>query len=286
MAEKKDNSTRTAFLLNLTFTILEIIGGLISGSIAILTDSLHDFADSLSLGAGWYFEEKSKKGSSENYSYGYARFSLLGAMINAVTLFLGSIFVVYASVNRIMSPEMPNVSWMIGISVMGVALNGIGAWKLKSGKSMNKQVMKIHLLEDTLGWIAVFIGSIILLFFNIPILDPILAITINLVVLVFATSKLIQAIKILLQKVPEEINLPELKQKILSLDKVKEVSHLHVWSLTEETIVVTVHISVTDTISYEETEVVKKQIKRIFDDLSTEHITIDIHKPKDIFVKV
>lgn len=96
---KKDNSIRTAFFLNLAFTVLEVTGGLISGSIAILADSLHDFADSLSLGAGWYFEKKSRKGSTDKYSYGYARFSLLGAMINAVTLLLGSIYIVYASVD-------------------------------------------------------------------------------------------------------------------------------------------------------------------------------------------
>jgi cobalt-zinc-cadmium efflux system protein len=100
MVSKKDNSTKTAFFLNLAFTVLELVGGIISGSIAILADSLHDFADSISLGLGWYFEEKSKKGSTDKYTYGYARFSLLGAMINALTLLLGSVYIVYASVNN------------------------------------------------------------------------------------------------------------------------------------------------------------------------------------------
>lgn len=277
MAKKeKDNSIRTAFFLNLTFTVLEVIGGIISGSIAILADSLHDFADSLSLGAGWYFENKSKKGSNDKYSYGYARFSLLGAMINAVTLLLGSIYIVYASVDRIINPEMPDAYWMLGISILGISLNGIGVWKLKSGKSMNKQVMMIHLLEDALGWVAVLIGSIVLLFYNIPVLDPILAIVINLVVLVFAISKLIRALKILLQKVPSNINIPELRQKILCLDKVKEVSHLHVWSLTEEKTVVTVHVSVSDIQSLEDAGAIKSQIQNIFNDLDTEHISIDL----------
>ena len=273
---KKDNSIRTAFFLNLAFTVLEVTGGLISGSIAILADSLHDFADSLSLGAGWYFEEKSKKGSTDKYSYGYARFSLLGAMINAVTLLLGSIYIVYASIDRIINPQMPDVYWMLGISVLGIALNGIGVWRLKSGKSMNKQVMMIHLLEDALGWVAVLLGSIVLLFFDIPVLDPILAIVINVTVLVFAMSKLVQAIKILLQKVPANINLPELRQKILCLDKVKEVSHLHVWSLTEERVVVTVHVRVSGIQSLDDAGAVKSQIQNIFSDMDTEHISIDL----------
>lgn len=276
MSNKKDNSIRTAFFLNLAFTVLELAGGIISGSIAILADSLHDFADSLSLGAGWYFENKSKKGSSDKYSYGYARFSLLGAMINAMTLLLGSIYIFYVSIDRILNPQMPDAYWMLGVSVIGIALNGIGVWKLKSGKSMNKQVMMIHLLEDALGWVAVLIGSIVLLFYNIPVIDPILAIAINLIVLVFALSKLVKALKIMLQKVPSNINLPELRQKILCLDKVKEVSHLHVWSLTEEKLVVTVHVQVSDIQSLHDAAEVKQQIENIFSDMDTEHISIDL----------
>ena len=242
MGEKKDNSTRTAFFLNLTFTVLEVIGGVISGSIAILADSLHDFADSLALGLGWYFEEKSKEGSNDKYSYGYARFSLLGAMINAIALLLGSVFIVYKSITRILNPEMPDVYWMLGISILGVLLNGIGVWKLKSGKSMNKQVMTIHLLEDALGWVAVLIASIVLMFYNIPVLDPILAIIINITVLIFVMKKLVKALKIMLQKVPDNINYAELKQKILCLEKVSSVEHLHVWSLNEEKAVASIHL--------------------------------------------
>jgi cobalt-zinc-cadmium efflux system protein len=277
MAKKeKDNSIRTAFFLNLAFTVLEVIGGFISGSIAILADSLHDFADSLSLGAGWYFENKSKKGSSDKYSYGYARFSLLGAIINAITLLLGSVYIIYESINRILNPEMPNVYWMLGISVLGIALNGIGVLKLKSGKSMNKQVMTIHLLEDALGWVAVFIGSIIMLFVDIPVLDPILAIAINLTVLIFVISKLIKSLKIMLQRVPENVNVPELRQKILCLDNVKEVSHLHVWSLTEEKVVVTVHIETLNLHSLDDAGKLKQRIQNIFNELNTEHISIDL----------
>jgi cobalt-zinc-cadmium efflux system protein len=142
---------------------------------------------------------------------------------------------------------MPDVYWMLGISVLGIALNGIGVWKLKSGKSMNKQVMTIHLLEDALGWVAVLIASVVLLFVKIPEIDPILAIVINLTVLVFAISKLIKALKILLQKVPENVNIPALHQKILCLDKVKEVKNLKVWSLTADKIVATVQVQVTNT---------------------------------------
>lgn len=275
MKKKNDNSIRDAFFLNVAFTILELIGGILSGSIAILADSLHDFADSLSLGAGWYLENKSKKSSTEKYSYGYARFSLLGAMINAITLLLGSIYIIYESVNRIIDPEMPNVYWMLGTSVIGIALNGIAVWRLKSGKNMNRQVMLIHLLEDALGWVEVFIGSIVLLFIEIPILDPLLAIIINILVLAFVMTKLVASIQILLQKVPDNVNIPELRQKILCLNNVKDVSHLHVWSLNEEKIVATVHIRTVELHTVDEEIKLKKSIETIFNTLNPEHLTID-----------
>ncbi|MDX5422811.1 MAG: cation diffusion facilitator family transporter, partial [Hymenobacteraceae bacterium] len=143
----KVKSIKTAFFLNLSFTILELVGGLISGSIAIIADSLHDFADSLALGLGWYFERKSvNKKSNDKYTYGYKRFSMLSALINALVLMLGAVYIFYESIRRIMNPQMPDVKWMLGIAVLGIALNGIGAWKLKSGKSLNKKVLTIHLL--------------------------------------------------------------------------------------------------------------------------------------------
>lgn len=278
--EQKSGNVRVAFFLNLTFTIIEVIGGIISGSIAILADSLHDFADTLSLGAGWYFERKSEKKSSDKYSYGYARFSLLGALINATTLLLGSIFIIYKSITRIINPQMPDVYWMLGIAIIGILLNGFAVWKLKSGKSMNKQVMTIHLLEDAVGWVAVLIGSIILLFYNIPVIDPILAIVINVTVLIFVMSKLVNAIKIMLQRVPPNVNLPELRQKILCLGNVIKVEHLHVWSLNENKLVVSAHLITKGIADLKESEQLKEQVHQFFSDLETEHITIDIKTDK------
>jgi len=276
MAERKDNQTKTAFFLNLTFTVLELIGGIISGSIAILADSLHDFADSLSLGAGWYFEEKSKKGKTDTYTFGYARFSLLGAVINAITLLLGSIFIVYKSIDRILNPQMPDVYWMLGISIAGIALNGFAVWKLKSGKSMNKQVMTIHLLEDALGWVAVLIASIVLLFVEVPILDPILAIVINLTVLFFVMKKLVKSFKIMMQRVPDNVNLPELRQKILCIDTVKNIKNLNIWSLTEEKLIVDLQVVPNDSLTIDKHEDIRRKVKDILKDLNAEQVTIEI----------
>ncbi|TPE46197.1 cation diffusion facilitator family transporter [Pontibacter mangrovi] len=277
MAEqKKSKSVRTAFLLNLSFTILELVGGLISGSIAILADSLHDFADSLALGLGWYFERKSEKEeSNDKYTYGYKRFSMLSALINALVLMLGAIYIFYESTRRILNPQMPKVEWMIGIAILGMALNGLGAWKLKSGKSLNRKVLTIHLLEDTVGWLAVFVVSIILLFWDIPVLDPILAIVINLAVLILVTVKMVDVVKVFLQRVPEGVNVPLLRQKILSLKGVERVNHFHVWGLTSQKKVVTVHVKIKD-MDLADQKILKERISEVFQGMDTEHVTIDL----------
>jgi cobalt-zinc-cadmium efflux system protein len=188
---------------------------------------------------------------------------------------LGAVYIFYESIRRIMNPKMPDVKWMIGIALLGMVLNGIGAWKLKSGKSLNKKVLTIHLLEDTVGWLAVFIVSIILLFVEVPVLDPILAIVINLAVLIVISVKLVDVIKIFLQRAPEGVNVPLLKQKMLCMDGVERVEHFHIWGLTQQKKVVTVHVKIKD-MSLAEQSVLKEKIREVFQELDTEHITIDL----------
>lgn len=272
----RTSNTKVAFFLNLAFTVLELVGGLISGSIAIIADSLHDFADSVALGLGWYFERKSEqKESNERYTYGYQRFSMLSALINALVLILGAIYIFYESIRRILNPQMPDVKWMIGIAVVGIVLNGFGTWKLKSGKSLNKKVMTIHLLEDTVGWLAVLVVSIVLLFVELPVLDPILAIVINLAVLVMVSYKLVDVVKIFLQRVPKGVNVPLLEHKILCLNDVVKVRHFHIWGLTQKKLVVTVHVKTKD-LEPARRKALKQDIVAVFGELDTEHVTIDM----------
>jgi cobalt-zinc-cadmium efflux system protein len=273
-AKEKENQTRTRGYCGIT-----------SGSMAILADSLHDFTDSLSLGAGCYFEEKCRKGTTDTYSFGYGRFSLVSAVVNALALLLGSIFIVYESVNQILNPQMPDIYWMIGIDVLGITFNGMAVSKLKSGKSMNKQVMTIHLMEDALGWIAVLIASIVMLFVHIPVLDPILAIVINLTVLFFVMRKLLQVFKIMLQRVPENVNLAALRQKMLCIEGIKEANSRHIWSLTREKIVVTVNVTAAGISSVDQVRRLKDKIqdmlaagflRDVFKPLNTEYVSIDL----------
>lgn len=272
---------KAAFFLNVSFTIIEIIGGFITGSIAVLSDALHDLGDSLSLGMGWYLENKSKQKGNMQYTYGYGRFSLLGALINAGVLIGGSIFIISEAISELSDPKVPQAKGMIVLAILGIMVNSIAFFKLKGGGTMNKQILTWHLLEDVLGWIAILIVSIVLLFKNIPILDPILALGITAFILVNIVKRLIKTMEIFLQKVPEDIDLNKIEKKIISIHKVKSTHHTHVWSLEGEQLVISIHVETEGISSLQELEQVKCQVKESFKGLPYEHLTIEMETEKE-----
>lgn len=201
---------KLAFFLNVGFTIFEIIGGFYVNSVAIISDAVHDLGDSLSLGTAWYLQQKSSKGSNARFSFGYKRFSLLGALINSLVLIAGSIYIIIEAVGRIIEPEHSNAQGMIVFAIFGMAVNGFAAYKLSGGKTMNEKVVSWHLLEDVLGWAAVLVVGVILLFKDIHYLDPALSLLITLYILWNVIKRLKDTLFIFLQAVPENINLAEI----------------------------------------------------------------------------
>ena len=193
---------KTAFFLNLFFTIIEFIGGIYTNSLAITSDAIHDLGDSISLGMAWYFQNLSNKKPTKTYSYGFKRFSLLGAIINSVILLVGSIFIILEAIPRILSPEHSDAKGMMWFAVLGIIVNGAAVLKLRKGTSINERVVSLHMIEDVLGWVAVLIASIIMQFWDIPILDPILSLLIALFILynVFKNGR--ESVRIILQGTP------------------------------------------------------------------------------------
>ena len=167
-----------AFILNVCFTIIEIVGGILTNSVAILSDALHDLGDSLSLGLAWYFQRLSEKGRDRNFSYGYKRFSVLGALITSVVLVIGSVIIIYSAVSRLQHPQISNGLGMLGLAVLGILVNGAAVVRLKGSSSVNSRAVMLHLMEDVLGWVAVLIGSLFIYFFDWQIIDPILSLMI------------------------------------------------------------------------------------------------------------
>jgi cobalt-zinc-cadmium efflux system protein len=267
---------RTVFFLNFGFTIFEIIGGILTNSIAIISDALHDFGDSISLGLAWYLEKYSHKKSDNKFTYGYGRFSLLGALINAIVLIIGSTFVIANAVPRLIKPQVTNAEGMIIFAVFGVIVNGAAVFKLKNEESMNARVMMLHLLEDVLGWIAILAVAITLLFWQTYILDAVLSIIITLYILYNVTINLKKTITLFLQATPENINIDFIDNKFKSIDKVISSHHTHVWSLDGANHILTTHLIVDKSTTREEIVKIKSKCKQLFEDLKMTHFTIEI----------
>ncbi|MBD3635901.1 MAG: cation transporter [Crocinitomicaceae bacterium] len=267
---------RTAFFLNLGFTIFEIIGGFYVNSVAIISDAVHDLGDSFSLGTSWYLQNKSGKAANDKFTFGYKRLSLLGALINSLILIAGSVYVVIEAVGRIIEPEHSNAQGMLIFAIIGVGVNGYAAWKLSSGKTLNERVLTWHLLEDVLGWVAILIVSIVLLFKDIQYLDPALSLFITAYILWNVVKRLKETVLIFLQAHPVDIDRDELEQKIQYVNGVQSLHHVHIWSLDGEHHVFTAHVSIEGTLKITDLLRIKSEIKKIIKNYPFEHYTIEL----------
>jgi cobalt-zinc-cadmium efflux system protein len=267
---------KIAFALNLGFTLIEISGGLWTNSLAILSDALHDLGDSLSLGLAWYLGRYADKESDRYYSYGYGRFSLLGALINSLILIAGSLYILSQVIPRLLEPEPSNAGGMFLLALGGVIVNGLAVWRLKGGQSLNMQVVAWHLLEDVLGWAAVLVVSLILLFTEAYILDPILSVLITLYVLYNMVVKLKRTSALFLQGVPEEVNLNTFEEQVQALAHVQSMHHTHIWSLDGEHHVLSTHLVVDEQTTKEEAGQIRSRVRGMIEHLDVEHITIEV----------
>ncbi|NNC82635.1 MAG: cation transporter [Flavobacteriales bacterium] len=266
---------RAAFFLNLTFTLIEVAGGVWTNSVAILSDSLHDLGDTLSLGLAWYFQKLSNKGRDSRFSYGYVRFSVLGALINSFVLLVGSVFILYETIPRLLAPEETHVEGMMLLAVLGILFNGAAVLKLKKGTSQNERVVSLHLMEDVLGWTAILIGSIIMYFYDLPIIDPILSLLIAIYILSNVYKNLRGALMTFLQDVPEEIDIDQIRKLLMKHDTVVSVHDLHIWSMDGEHHVLTAHVVVPQDMAPVDVESLKKSLREVLHAEQIDHATLE-----------
>ena len=270
---------KAAFFLNFAFTIVEIIGGIYTNSLAIMSDAVHDLGDSLSLGMSWYFQKLSNKDANKKYSYGYGRFSLLGAIINSIVLTVGSVFIISEAIPRIINPEDADAQGMMWLAILGIIVNGAAVLKLKKGSSINERVVSLHLLEDVLGWFAVLIASIVMQFWNVPILDPILSLVIAGYIFFNVFRNIKESFKIILQGVPNKISSDEIKKQIIkNIEDVEDIHDCHIWTLDGEFHIATIHITINDKeFSWRKSKEIKEKIKKLLhDSFHLEHVTLEL----------
>lgn len=267
---------KVAFFLNLAFTVFEIIGGIWTNSLAITSDALHDLGDSFSLGLSWYLENYAQRGKSERYSYGYRRFSLLGALSNVIILIVGGLFVLSQAIPRLLDPEPSNAQGMVLFAIVGVVVNGLAALQMRGSHGFSARTVTWHLIEDVLGWMAVLIVSVVLLFTDLHILDPILSVLITLYVLYNALRGLHSMSALFLQAVPEHVSVQEIEEQLRSIDQVQSTHHTHIWSLDGEHHVLTTHVVVDADTTKEEILEIKRQVKALTDRMELVHVTVEV----------
>ena len=268
---KTDKNILIAFILNLSFSIFELLGGLFTGSIAILTDSIHDFGDAISIGVSYFLEKKSKKKPNNKYTYGYLRYSVFGSIITTTILFVGSVLVIFESIKRILNPVEINYTGMLILAIIGVIVNIIATYTTREGDSLNQKAVNLHMLEDVLGWVVVLIGSIIMKFTSIAIIDPILSIIVAIFILFHATKYMKQILDLFLEKTPDNVDIEEIKHHLMEIKGVHGVHHIHVRSLDGYKNFATLHIIVKEYDSQ-----IKQRVKEELEEHNIGHSTIEM----------
>ena len=227
---KSSRNMTIAFLLNFSFAIIEFIFGLLFHSSAVLADAIHDTGDALAIGLSTLFEKISTKKEDREYTLGYKRYSLLGALLTSVILLVGSTLVIVENVPKLFAPEKVNYDGMLILGIVAIAVNTAASRVVSHGHSHNESILSLHFLEDILGWLAVVGVSIILRFTDWYFLDPLLSLVIAGFILSKALPKFWENIQIFLDHVPSDVDLSQLYQEIAVLENVRAITQLNVWT--------------------------------------------------------
>lgn len=271
MKRKTEKNILIAFLLNLTFSVIEFVGGIITGSVAIISDSVHDLGDALSIGTAFFLERKSKKAPDEKYTYGYMRYSVLGSIITTVILLFGSLAVIYNAVLRIITPTKINYDGMIIFAVLGALINFAAAYFTREGDSLNQKAVNLHMLEDVLGWVVVLLGAVIMRFTDISVIDPLMSIGVALFILINAVKGLQEVLDIFLEKTPDGIDISELKEHLTSIEGVSEVHHIHIRSIDGYNNYITLHV-----VASGDGHEIKHKVREELSEHGINHATIEL----------
>ena len=270
---KTEKNICIAFVLNLAFSVFELFGGLLTGSVAILSDALHDVADAASIGLSWILEKKSQKQPDEQYTYGYGRFSVLGSVITTFILLLGSAVVFYNAIGRIIHPTAIRYDGMIVFAVVGVCVNLAAAFVTREGGSLNQRAVNLHMLEDVLGWAVVLIGAIVMRFTDLRIIDPLMSIGISLFVFINAAKNLGEIGDLFLEKTPHGVNLHELEYHLCHIEGVLDVHHIHVWSMDGQRNYATLHV-----VTNADPAVIKQAVREELAEHGIDHVTLELER--------
>ena len=271
---KSEKKILIAFLLNLCFSVFEFFGGIFTGSVAIMSDAIHDLGDAASIGISFLLERKSKKQPDDVYTYGYARFSVVGSVVTTLVLLFGSAVVIHNAVDRIIDPAPINYNGMIFFAIVGVAVNLCAAWFTHDGDSLNQKAVNLHMLEDVLGWVVVLIGAVVMRFTNFTLLDPIMSIGVAVFIILAAVQSMKAVLDLFLEKIPQGIDLEHLKEHLCKIEGVENVHHIHIWSMDGHHNYATMHA-----VASGNSHAIKHAIRDELQEHGIGHVTIELEHP-------
>lgn len=276
---RREDNFALAILLNGVFTAIEVVGGVLTNSLAILADALHDLGDSTALTIAWIAEKQSNRPADIRRTFGYRRLSLLSALFAASVLIVGTLLILIQAVPRLFHPAQVSAQGMIGLALLGLLFNTIGFLRLNRGESINEKVLSLHLLDDVLGWLTILIGGIVISVWKLYIVDPLLTIAVGVFTLWRVGRNLKETLNLLLQGVPMKINLEELKAALLRIEGVQDVHDMHVWSLDGEKNVFTGHLVVIPSLlEPDQVELTKSRIRETLSGHNIEHSTLELER--------
>ena len=266
-----------AFILNLFFSIFEFIGGIITGSIAITSDAVHDFGDAITIGVSYFLETVSNRKADKKYTYGYLRFSVLGGLITTIILLISSGIVIYNAILRFINPNTINFNGMIVFAIVGLVVNLIATYFTHGGRSINQKAVNLHMLEDVFGWLIVLVGAVIIKFTDFYIIDPILSILVSIFIIINVVKNLKEITDIFLIKTPKSIDIDEIIEHVKKIEGVIGVHHVHVWTLDLQINCATLHVVVKEINSS-----IKTKVKEELKEHGISHVTIEMEKEDEI----
>jgi len=268
---KESKKMFLAFLLNLFFSVFELVGSFVTGSVAIASDALHDFGDAVTIGIACFLEKKSNRQPDEVYTYGYRRYSVVAGLFGSLVLLVGSAVVMVHAVERLLVPQQIHSHAMILFAVIGVVINFCAAYVTHGGDSVNQKAVNLHMMEDVLGWIAVLVGAVVIKLTGFMLIDPLLSIGVAVFVIVNAARNLRNALHILLEKAPDEISVMQIRNLLLNTPSVTEVHHIHLWTMDGQQHFVTMHL-----VTEEEPFLIKKRVKELLYQKGIFHVTLEL----------
>ena len=268
---KTEKNILIAFVLNLAFSIFEFFGGVITGSVAIISDAVHDLGDAASIGAAFFLEKKSKRQPDEVYTYGYGRYSVIGSIITTLILLVGSVLVIANAINRIFNPVEIHYDGMILFAVVGICINFAAAFITREGDSMNQKAVNLHMIEDVLGWIVVLVGAVVMRFTDFALIDPIMSIAVAGYIFINAIRHLSSSLSPLLERTPADVDVGEISAHVKEIPGVLDVHHIHIWSMDGQNHYATMHI-----VTNEDPHQIKEAVRAELKEHSIGHSTLEL----------